>query len=120
MLSFDLSNKVTEFVESVITMSDLEEWLVPRLPMFLTDPHSDNSDVVAAIELGLAEVSNGIKTVDEFRHELRQVLRERIVQLAWHVADWPCNPEVQTGSSNRTENLVLSMFNEVAISVIPL
>ena len=54
MLSSDLRDKVLQFVETSITTSQLEEWLVPRLPLFLRTPDTVDANVVAAIELGQA------------------------------------------------------------------
>jgi len=99
MLSSELRDKVFEFVESSITINQLEEWLVPRLSWFLRDPNSTDADVVAAIELGLSETSSNIKTIEEFRDDLRRVLRENNTIQVFY----PAGMRVETSSSNRTD-----------------
>jgi len=116
MLSSDLRDKALQFVETSITLSQLEEWLVPRLPFFLRTPDSVDANVVAAIELGLAEVSSGIRTQDEFRDYLKDVLRENSAISAFYPAD--LSQRIESGSANRTENVGYSIFGrEVTISV---
>src|SRR3972149_5242112 len=102
MLSSDLRDKVLQFVESSINMGQLEEWLVPRLSFFLRTPDTVDADVVAAIELGLAEVSSGIKTKDEFRDYLKNVLRENSAISTFFPAN--LSQRTESGSANRTEN----------------
>ena len=116
MLSSDLRDKVLQFVEASITMSQIEEWLVPRLPFFLRNPDTVDADVVAAIELGLAEVSSGIRTKDDFRDYLKNVLRENSAISAFY----PINltQRIESGSANRTENVGYSILGrELSITV---
>lgn len=102
MLSSDLRDKILEFVESSITANQLEEWLVPRLSWFLQDQNSTDADVVAAIELGLSETSSHIKTLEEFRDDLRRVLLENNTIQVFYPADM----QIKTSASNRTEVLL--------------
>lgn len=76
MVSFELRNQVQKYIESEINYSQLEEWFVPRLPVYLSAPNSANADVVAVIELGLAELSAGLCNEEELRKNLSQALRE--------------------------------------------
>jgi hypothetical protein len=76
MLSYELEEKVLQYVNYEISLEQLEDWLVPRLPAFLVFSDSSDSDVVAAIELSLAEISDGIRTEDELRDLLFDVLRK--------------------------------------------
>ena len=101
MLSSDLRDKVLQFVESSITVSQLEEWLVPRLPFFLRSPDTADANFIAAIELGLAEMGSGIKTKNEFCGLLKKVLRENNAI----AASYPANllQCIESGSANRTE-----------------
>jgi hypothetical protein len=75
MISSELYNKVIEVIDNQIDIKQLEEWLVPRLPIFLAEP--DSADVVAAIELGLAEMSDGIRTKEEFSELLLDTIQEQ-------------------------------------------
>jgi hypothetical protein len=82
MLSYELEKMVLQYIRCEITIEQLEDWLVPRLPVFLRLPHSSDSDVVAAIELGLAEMSDEIRNEAEFREFLSDVLREHSTRCA--------------------------------------
>jgi len=97
MISCELSNKLYQFVLAEITFKQLEEWLVPFLPTFLQNPNSEDAQIVAAIEMELAEWSAGIRSELESRLVLRQVLSE-------HVPDWASIPDpiISKSSSNKT------------------
>jgi hypothetical protein len=77
MLSSELRNQVTLFIESRITLEELETWFVPRLPIYLSIPNSADADVIAAIELGLAEVDNNLRSEAEVRSLLAEVLNQQ-------------------------------------------
>jgi hypothetical protein len=100
MISYELRDMILQYVESIITVEQLEEWLVPRLPALLKSPDSTDSDVVAALELGLAEMSDGIRTEDELRRLLLDVIREQTTTLNVYPADQPQFD--MTSSSNQT------------------
>ncbi len=76
MLSSELRDKVQEYIESKINLEQLEDWVVPREPAFLKDPASLDADLIAAIELGLAEFSDSVTTEEEFRNALRAALKK--------------------------------------------
>ena len=76
MLSSELRNQVAEFVNSRISIYELEQWMAPHLPYFLSASDSENADVVSAIELVLAEIDSELMSIDEARSYLRDVLRE--------------------------------------------
>ena len=100
MISSDLKEKVLEFADSRITASQLEEWLVPRLPFFLRSPDSADADVVAAIELGLAEISAKIRTEAELRDDLMSVVRTHSEAAPFYRATM--STDTESGSANQT------------------
>jgi hypothetical protein len=57
-----------------INYEELEEWLIPQLPSLLSNPNSDDADIIADIELCLAELSDGIINELEFRHNIQDEL----------------------------------------------
>ena len=77
MLSYELRKVIYEFIQSNITVQQLEEWLVPRLPTLIKKHDSSDADVVATIELGLAEMSDGVRTEEDFRRLLIGVVCEQ-------------------------------------------
>lgn len=96
MLSSEFREKILEFIESNITAAQLEEWLVPKLPFFLRLPDTADADAVAATELGLAELNDGIRTIEELRSLLLDVLRE------YRVASIRVIGQPMTSAANRT------------------
>jgi hypothetical protein len=102
MLSYELEKMVLQYINCEITIEQLEDWLVPRLPVFLRLPHSSDSDVVAAIELGLAEMSDEIRNEAEFREFLSDVLREHSTTRVI------CPPEQLYSTATSSNNKVMS------------
>ena len=60
--SLNIFSKVEDYREHRITLQELESWLVPRLPIFLSNPDSDVARLIGAVELCLAEFQAGIRT----------------------------------------------------------
>lgn len=79
MISSVLRDKILEFVQKRISISDLEEWLVPQIPVLIADPDSAESDLVATIELGIAELEAGIRSSEDLIRFFEQVLSENNV-----------------------------------------
>lgn len=118
MLSSELRNKIIEFVEKKIEISELENWLVPNLPLLISSPDSLNSDVVSAIELGLAEVSSDLRTQEEFTQLLLDVLSEEAIK-----SNYPVNSVTKASSSisnNRyiSSNSLAEIDNNIISTII--
>ena len=98
MISSDLMDQITQYLNNQITINDLEDWLVPREPWLLRDPISDDADIVGVIELGLAEMGSGIRSEEEFRDFLRNSISAPVIPV------WAEREELElsivTGSSN--------------------
>jgi hypothetical protein len=109
MLSSELRDKLVQFIQLGITTDQLEEWLVPRLPFLLRSPNTADADIVAAVELGLAEVTSGIRTLDEFRDYLKSALAEHPVTSVFY----PASSITETGSANNTEGSVQIVHKEI-------
>jgi hypothetical protein len=100
MLSFELTDKILQYVDSTITIAQLEDWLVPRLPFLARNSEGEDSDLVAAVELGLAELGNGIRSEDNLRNFLRKVIQEKAsLRILYQPNTYP--PTI-VGSSSRT------------------
>ncbi len=82
MLSSKLRRKIIQFLENAITIEEFEDWYVARLPLLVADPYSVNSDLVSAIELGLAELNAGIRDENNLRQFLEEALRQAAVMEA--------------------------------------
>jgi hypothetical protein len=101
MISSDLREKILQYIESDISKTQLEEWLVPKLPEYLRYPESADADVVSAVELGLAEMMAGIRTEDDVRTFLRHVIQEQVGTTFFPPAS---DLKVESTSSNQTRD----------------
>lgn len=78
MLSHELVEKVYDYLDEKVGLGELEEWLVPRLPVFLSNfGLTAEADLVATLEHGLAEISSNVLTEDAFRQEIKDYLHAR-------------------------------------------
>ena len=114
MISSELNTKISEVVESSITVDQFEEWLVPRLPFYISSPDSEDSDIIAEIELGLAEMSDNIRTRDEFLSLLRNILREQSVIIHSSLL----SETTTNGSSNQTTQPITIDFTATSVPVL--
>lgn len=99
MLSPELKNKIADYVGSTITLEQFEDWIVPRLRGYLRNLGTTDSNAVSAIELGLSEMSAGLKNEVEFRSDLEKITRNAISELAFNTP----MPLTVSGSINKTE-----------------
>ncbi|HLB48125.1 MAG TPA: hypothetical protein VJL59_14050 [Anaerolineales bacterium] len=112
MLTQDLRDKIQQYIKSAISLTDLEEWIVPRLPVFIASAHSADADVVSAVELGLAEINAGLRTEKQLQEYLAQVLREQ------HVTRLFFNATIQNDSGATNETLQQSVVSQPRTPVI--
>lgn len=76
MLSLDLRDKIARYISSEISLEELENWLVQNLPNLASDPQSDDTSLAAAVDLCLAEFSEGLRSEDNIKQYLRDALNE--------------------------------------------
>jgi len=74
MLISELQEQVFRYIDGIVSLSNLEDWYVPRLPMLVTSPYTE--ELVSTIELGLIEIGSGLKSEDEFKELLQEFIRE--------------------------------------------
>ena len=74
MFASELQEQVFRYIDGIVSLSDLEEWYVPRLPMLVTSPYTE--ELVSAIELGLIEIGSSLRSEDEFKELLQEFIRE--------------------------------------------
>ncbi len=113
MISSELREKIFQYIEAAINKVQLEEWLVPKMPTFLKYPESADADVVSAVELGLAEMAAGIRTEENFREFLKQVLQEQTAVLTFFPSSLSQRGQLtESFSSNQTfDNPASIIFN---------
>ena len=76
MFTIELIDKISRYIENEIKLEELETWIVEREPILISDPDSVDASLVAAVELCLAEFSDGVKSEEEIRTYLRNALQE--------------------------------------------
>ena len=76
MISLQLKNIAYEYLESEIDLDELQSRLAPNMLTLISDPQSADADLVAEIQLGIAEISNSIISEGQFRNELRKELEK--------------------------------------------
>lgn len=111
MLDSELLNIVDRYLERAISLEELEDWLVPRLPALFKMPYSAVSDLVAEIEAGLAELSDATRTEEEFCNLLKNYIQK--VRVVW--VNYPTENHVMyTGSSNQASPTLSYVTSELA------
>lgn len=114
MISPDLMDQINLYLDNQITVSDLEDWLVPREPWLLRNPISDDANFVGVIELGLAEIGSDIRTEDEFRETLRQEVLNKSTTL--RPTFLPTDSQVEYGTANSTVSPPVIFTNQYQIT----
>jgi|SRR5581483_2452016 hypothetical protein len=96
MISPEFQEQVMQYLNLNISLEELEKWLAPFLYDFLADPDSADAKLAGTIELGLADLANGVRTEDEFRNDLK----ERLLALLsnWRVIN---EPDILTGAATK-------------------
>ena len=79
-ITYEIYNKVIQYLNGDIKLSDLENWIVPNLERVVNLPPSPERDLAGEIELGLSEMTAGHRTENEFKTELRELLQSSIIE----------------------------------------
>ena len=74
MLSYELRERVLDYINNRITIEALEDWYVPRLRQLLKDPNSADANVIAAIEHAIFHLNEGIESEYEAKDKLWDAL----------------------------------------------
>lgn len=109
MLTLELRNAITDFIASRMSLEELEDWITPLIPEYTQIPESDDAEIVATIEMGLAHISAGIGSVEDLRSELE----ERLPNAVLVNDEQPLS--VASGSSNTTSHLIPT-FSQTHVS----
>ncbi len=96
MITSKLIEKINLYIDSEISLQDFEDWYLNQLPLLLVSPSSDMTDLVATIELGLAEIGSGILSEDNFRRSLHDAVLELTI--------WLNYSDIQTLTSTGTQD----------------
>ena len=98
-LTWQIYRLLHDYVEDLRSLEELEDWLVPRLDMFLLlPPGSAARELMAAVELGRDELSSGQVTEPELKRSLKELLSQHTVTQVYLT-----DRLVWTGSSSVTQ-----------------
>ena len=75
-LTSEIFREVFQYLDGRISLEDVEDWLVPHLYDLLMLAPCSASEIAGIIELGLAEISNGQSSEEDFRSLLRKYILE--------------------------------------------
>lgn len=93
--ALDIFRIAHAYVEKEETLDSIEEWLVPRLGEFLSNPQSTPSQLAALFELSSADVAAREADDDEIRSLVHDFLRtHENIQLVGDVATASSNSPV--------------------------
>ena len=114
MITSELRDILTRFVSSELSVEQIEDWIVPRLATLIEHPDSANSQVAAAVELALAELSTGIRSEAEARSLVKEALDEQ--RLTW--VEYPeGTAEVTTSATAAEERVELNWAPDSVITM---
>lgn len=103
MLTSQVFNVVDQYLERVITLEELEDWLAPRLLLFFKWPYSSLTDFITEIEVALADMSEQRQTENEFRSLLKNLLEQ--AQVVW--ANYPAEDVTTYAESSNQASPIL-------------
>jgi hypothetical protein len=114
MFTPELREQVQMFIDGKIGVEQLEDWLTPKLHQFVQDINSEDADLIAAIELGLADLSHGDQTEEELGIYLADVLKEPDISIIYSMN----NPIITSGSNLLQTHYGAWVDNQVIYEVI--
>lgn len=106
--SIELSAKIAEYLDKRVTLHDLEEWLAPRLTVYLANPDSQAGQLATVIELNLAEIYSGITSERTLRKVLSKYKSENPITFLDFAIDVPVNSVVATSNNPTVTSAVQS------------
>ncbi len=74
--SLDIFRITADYLERRLTLGDVQEWLVPRLGIFLLDNRSTAAELAGLFELGFADIAAGEADEEELRGLVLDFVRD--------------------------------------------
>jgi len=75
MVTSEIFDKTYQYLNGEISLTELEDWVEARFGLFAALPQGAARHLYGTIELGLAEISIGHRSEDEFRALVREFIR---------------------------------------------
>jgi len=105
MSTFEIRERINNYIEDKISLQELEEWIVAKMPALIYDPLSVESNLAAAVELCLAEYAEGIRDEERVRQYLRAALLEHRVTVV-AIPEFPPEQTLASASAATCEIIV--------------
>ena len=94
----DIFQMTRAYLAGELTLDALQEWLVPRLGVFLADPESTSSQLAGLLELTFADIASCEADEEELRALVDEFLREHeTIRLAGQMQTASANAMVAMG-----------------------
>jgi len=122
MLFADLMSVVYDYLDHALSLEQLEDWIVPRLPLVFEVADSPLAKLAGTIELGFAEIGEGLIDEEEFRNRLAALAQEqKSFTFFYFLADAPI-VETESSDSLLPETYILDWIetSEIVESVVQL
>lgn len=97
---------ISQYLDHAITLQELEDWVIYHLPLLFQIPDSPVARLAAAIELGLAEIGDGVVDEEEFRNVLEAAVRQEVTLSFFYPSDMPIS---ESTSSNEVQHHSVSI-----------
>ena len=113
-LTSEIFSKVFQYLDGKISLEDIEDWLVPHLYEFLTLPPCSAAELAGIVELGLAEMSRGQSSEEDFRSLLKKYIREHdTITIDMRPPELVC----VSSTANTTQIVYPAMPSEIRVSL---
>ncbi len=97
----EIAIQIQAYLDSKISLSELEDWEAARLPELIANPYSREADLAAAIELCLAEYADNLRDEKQVREYLNLSLNNQTIHKSIYQ---PKSPIISTISSSLVIN----------------
>lgn len=97
---------VYEYLDNAMTLEQLEDWLVPRLPVLFQIPDAPIARLAATIELGLAEIGDGVIDEEEFRNLLQSAVREEATLTFFYPTEMPMTESTSSNDAQYSSEFI--------------
>ena len=98
--SNELLSKLGDYLQAQISLRELNEWILPRIPTLVAAPDSLAGRVTGAIELSMAMMKDGLTDERAIKRSIRRYMR--VQQNTWALFDYTHETGAFTFSATAT------------------
>ena len=108
MIANLLQQHLDSYLRGEISLAELDRWMAPYLPVLMDAPDSTGGRLAGAIELAVAEFSDGFRTDRAIKQWLRAYRARQAIYIT-AFAGGPATSETTSSSTSRVERPVLTL-----------